>query len=100
MLAVGGAFLIGACSSAALLPQSVPYGGLLALCSRLALKGVTITPDKEQDCDSPNACPYGSIERMRAVRRNSLYCRAATLRARAMENWRGPEPNRCDGRCR
>jgi NosR/NirI family transcriptional regulator, nitrous oxide reductase regulator len=52
-----------------------PYGGLLAWCSRLAHRGVTITPDKELDCGlCTGACPYGAIEKMRAVRRNCLYC--------------------------
>jgi polyferredoxin len=52
-----------------------PYGGLLAWCSRLARRGVTITPDKELDCGLCNgACPYGAIEQMRAVRKDCLYC--------------------------
>jgi len=52
-----------------------PYGGLLAWCTRLARRGVTITPDKELDCGlCANACPYGAIEKMRAVRHNCLYC--------------------------
>jgi polyferredoxin len=52
-----------------------PYGGLLAWCSRLAGRGVTITPDKELDCGlCAKACPYGAIEQMRAVRKDCLYC--------------------------
>jgi NAD-dependent dihydropyrimidine dehydrogenase PreA subunit len=52
-----------------------PYGGLLNWCSRLAKRGVTITPDKELDCGlCTEACPYGAIEKMRAVRRDCLYC--------------------------
>ena len=52
-----------------------PYGGLLAWCTRLARRGVTITPDKELDCGlCREACPYGAIEQMRAVRRDCLYC--------------------------
>jgi polyferredoxin len=52
-----------------------PYGGLLAWCTRLARRGVTITPNKELDCGlCAEACPYGAIEKMRAVRRNCLYC--------------------------
>ena len=52
-----------------------PYGGLLAWCSRLAGRGVTITPDKELDCGlCTNACPYGAIDKMRAVRKDCLYC--------------------------
>ena len=52
-----------------------PYGGLLAWCSRLATRGVTITPNKELDCGlCAEACPYGAIEKMRAVRKECLYC--------------------------
>lgn len=52
-----------------------PYGGLLAWCSRVAGRGVTITPDKELDCGlCRDACPYGAIEEMRAVRKDCLYC--------------------------
>jgi hypothetical protein len=52
-----------------------PYGGLLSWCARLAKRGVTITPDKELDCGlCTGACPYGAIEKMRAVRRDCLYC--------------------------
>lgn len=52
-----------------------PYGGLLAWCSRLARRGVTITPNKELDCGlCTEACPYGAIDHMRAVRKDCLYC--------------------------
>ena len=52
-----------------------PYGALLALISRLSWRGVTITPDKELDCGlCTEACPYGAIEQMRAVRSSCLYC--------------------------
>jgi NosR/NirI family transcriptional regulator, nitrous oxide reductase regulator len=52
-----------------------PYGALLGLCSRLSKRGVTITPDKELDCGlCTEACPYGAIEEMRAVRKDCLYC--------------------------
>lgn len=52
-----------------------PYGGLLAWCARLAGRSVTITPDKELDCGlCTEACPYGAIEKMRAVSRKCLYC--------------------------
>jgi polyferredoxin len=52
-----------------------PYGGILSLCTRLARRGVTITPDKELDCGlCTGACPYGAIENMRAVRHDCLYC--------------------------
>jgi len=76
MLAIGGVFLIGGMFLGRPYCRYLcPYGGLLAWCSRLARKGVTITPAKELDCGlCPNACPYGAIEQMRAVRRNCLYC--------------------------
>jgi len=76
MLAIGGVFLIGGMFLGRPYCRYLcPYGGLLAWCSRLARKGVTITPDKELDCGlCTNACPYGAIELMRAVRRNCLYC--------------------------
>ena len=52
-----------------------PYGALLALVSRLSWRGVTITPDQELDCGlCTEACPYGAIEEMRAVRSSCLYC--------------------------
>jgi polyferredoxin len=66
-----------------------PYGGLLAWTSRLAGRGVTISPGKELDCGlCANACPYGAIEGMRAVRKDCLYCArcyAACPRERAGE---------------
>jgi polyferredoxin len=52
-----------------------PYGALLSWCSRLAPRGVTITPTKELDCGlCANACPYGAIEKNRALRKECLYC--------------------------
>jgi polyferredoxin len=52
-----------------------PYGVLLSLVSHLSWRGVTITPDKELDCGLCNeACPYGAIEKMRAVRSSCLFC--------------------------
>ena len=52
-----------------------PYGALLSLCARLSGRGVTITPAKELDCGlCTEACPYGSIENMRAIRKSCLYC--------------------------
>ena len=76
MLAVGGAFLVGGMFIGRPYCRYLcPYGGLLAWCSRLANRGVTITPDKELDCGlCAEACPYGAIEKMRAVRHNCLYC--------------------------
>jgi polyferredoxin len=52
-----------------------PYGALLAITSRFAWKGVTITPDKELDCGlCSEACPLGAIENMRAVKSSCLAC--------------------------
>jgi polyferredoxin len=52
-----------------------PYGVLLSLVSRVSWRGVTITPDKELDCGlCAEACPYGAIEELRAVRASCLSC--------------------------
>ncbi len=52
-----------------------PYGALLSLLSRFSWRGVTITPDKELDCGlCIEACPYGAIEKRRAVRSSCLFC--------------------------
>jgi NosR/NirI family transcriptional regulator, nitrous oxide reductase regulator len=76
MLAIGGAFLIGGMFIGRPYCRYLcPYGGLLAWCSKLSKKGVTITPDKELDCGlCTEACPFGAIEQMRAVRSKCLYC--------------------------
>lgn len=76
MLATGGAFLVaGMFVGRPYCRYLCPYGGLLAWCSRLARRGVSITPDKELDCGlCIEACPYGAIDKMRAVGRKCLYC--------------------------
>ncbi len=76
MLFLGGTFLVGGMFIGRPYCRWLcPYGGLLAWFSRLARRGVSITPDKELDCGlCAQACPYGAIEEMRAVGRNCLYC--------------------------
>jgi ferredoxin len=52
-----------------------PYGALLSLLARLSWRSVSITPDKELDCGlCAEACPYGAIENLRAVRSTCLAC--------------------------
>jgi len=52
-----------------------PYGGILSILSRVAWKNVEITPDKELDCGlCAEACPFGAIEDLRAVRSSCLAC--------------------------
>jgi len=52
-----------------------PYGALLSILSRFSWRGVTIAGEKEIDCGlCANACPYGAIEKMRAVRSSCLFC--------------------------
>ncbi len=76
MLLLGGAFLVGGMFIGRPYCRYLcPYGALLSWCTRLARRGVTITPDKELDCGlCAGACPYGAIENMRAVRKDCLYC--------------------------
>ena len=52
-----------------------PYGALLAILSRFAWHGVSITPDRELDCGlCTKACPLGAIEKNRAVLSSCLFC--------------------------
>jgi len=52
-----------------------PYGALLAILSKWSWRGVSITPDKELDCGlCTEACPFGAIENMRAIRSSCLFC--------------------------
>lgn len=76
MLLLGGGFLLlGIFVGRPYCRYLCPYGVLLSWCSRLAKRGVVITPDKELDCGlCSEACPYGAIENLRAVRQDCLYC--------------------------
>ena len=76
MLIAGGLFLLaGTVIGRIYCRWLCPYGALLALCSRVSWKAVTITPDHELDCGlCTGSCPFGAIERMRAVRSSCLAC--------------------------
>jgi polyferredoxin len=76
MLLLGGAFLVlGMFVGRPYCRYLCPYGALLSWCTRLARRGVTITPNKELDCGlCAGACPFGAIDKMRAVRKDCLYC--------------------------
>jgi NosR/NirI family transcriptional regulator, nitrous oxide reductase regulator len=76
MLLIGAAFLVGGMFVGRPYCRYLcPYSVLLSWCSRLARRGVMVTPDKELDCGlCASGCPYGAIEQMRAVRMDCLYC--------------------------
>lgn len=76
VLLFGGALLLlGMFVGRAYCRYLCPYGALLAVISRFSWRGVTITPDKELDCGlCAEACPFGAIEKMRAVRSSCLFC--------------------------
>lgn len=76
MMFIGASFLaLGTVVGRPYCRYLCPYGVLLSWCSRLAPRGVTITPDKELDCGlCATACPYGAIRGNRAVRKECLYC--------------------------
>jgi len=76
MLMIGGGFLLaGLFIGRPYCRYLCPYGGLLEWCTRLAKRGVTITPAKELECGlCIESCPYAAIEQRRAVRRKCLYC--------------------------
>lgn len=76
MLMIGGLFLVaGMFIGRPYCRYLCPYGALLNWCSRMAKRGVRITPHRELDCGlCQDACPYGAIEQMRAVRQDCLYC--------------------------
>jgi ferredoxin len=76
MLMAGGALLVlGMFVGRAYCRYLCPYGALLAVLSRFSWRRVTITPDNELDCGlCTGACPFGAIEKMRAVRSSCLFC--------------------------
>ncbi len=76
MLILGGALLVvGMFVGRPYCRYLCPYGALLNWCTRLARRGVTITPEKELDCGlCAGSCPFGAIDKMRAVRKDCLYC--------------------------
>ncbi len=76
MLYIGAAFLLlGMFVGRPYCRYLCPYGALLEWVTRLAGRGVSITPDKELDCGlCQESCPYGAIEKMRVVRPKCFYC--------------------------
>lgn len=76
MLAIGGGFLVmGMFVGRPYCRWFCPYGGILAVLSRVAWKNVRITPDRETDCGlCAGACPFGAIKSLRADRASCLAC--------------------------
>lgn len=76
MFLIGGAILlIGLFVGRPYCRYLCPYGALLSVFSRVAGKSVSITPSRELDCGLCNeACPYGAIEQMRAIKSTCLAC--------------------------
>lgn len=76
MLMIGGVLLLaGMFIARPYCRYLCPYGAILAILSRFSWRGVTITPGKELDCGlCVGSCPFGAIEKMRAVRSSCLSC--------------------------
>jgi polyferredoxin len=76
MLAIGGGFILaGMFVGRPYCRWLCPYGGILAVLSRVAWKNVQITPDKEVDCGlCAGACPFGAIKNLRADRGTCIAC--------------------------
>lgn len=90
MLILGGVFLfLGVAVGRPYCRYLCPYGALLALLSRFSWRRVVITPSGELDCGlCTEACPFGAIEGMRAVRSTCLYCaRCYSYCPKERANW-------------
>ena len=76
MLTIGAVFIVGGMFVGRPYCRWLcPYGGILAMLSRVAWKNVSITPGKETDCGlCAGACPFGAIEKLRADRATCLAC--------------------------
>jgi NosR/NirI family transcriptional regulator, nitrous oxide reductase regulator len=76
MLAIGAGFIAGGMFVGRPYCRWLcPYGGLLAILSRVAWKNVQITPDKELNCGlCADSCPYGAIQNLRVDRASCVAC--------------------------
>jgi NosR/NirI family transcriptional regulator, nitrous oxide reductase regulator len=76
ILLTGGLFLlVGIVVARPYCRYLCPYGALLSLFSRCAWRSFSITPDRELDCGlCSDACPYGAIEKNRAVAQACFAC--------------------------